>query len=126
MPQLAKQMLPEELKKSDLKKIFDETKSGKISAGVVGSPEAPLYVKDEEKPVMTPEEEVEARVLRNLLLRWIDPPKLSEKSKPEDDKRMLSRKVQGQSLQDLRRFFDIDLPDDAVYALRRKYQDISP
>jgi len=120
----AKQMLPQELKPSDVKKIFDGTKSGVVVSGVVGTPDAPLYVKGE--PELTPEEEIEVRVLRALLLKWIDPPKLSERSKPEDDRRMVNRKVQGQSLQEIRRFFELELTDDVVYALRRKYNDISP
>ena len=121
-----KQMLGEPLQKGDLKKIFDETKPGAVVHGVVGTPYAPLYVKDEEQPTLTLEEETEVRLLRALLLKWVDPPKLSEKSKPEDYKRSLSRKVNGQSLSDLRQFFELELPDDLVYALRRRYNDISP
>ena len=114
--------------KSDLKGIFDGvSRHGEVVSGVVGGASAPLYVKDDDKLAeISPEEKIEARVLRNLLLKWIDPPRLSEKSKPDQDKQMFSRKVNAQSLADLKRFFEVELPEELMFALRRKYQDISP
>lgn len=112
--------------RKEMAKVFSRVrKQGDVVSGDIDGAVAPPRVVPESEQ-LTPEETIEKKLLVELLLKWVPPAKISKTSQPEDDWKLFSRKVSGQTLMELRRFFDVDMPEIAVYAIRNKWKDLSP
>jgi len=61
-----------------------------------------------------------------LLLNWIIPVKAGVKTTVEQDRASFAGKMNKQRLPELKRFFEIEIPQEVKDAIQRKYKDISP
>jgi len=77
-------------------------------------------------PVLTLEEQHEKQTLIKVLQKWLVPAQTSTKADPEKDRISFNAKLNGQTLDDLWRFFDIDIPAEVKVLMQSKYRDISP
>jgi len=77
-------------------------------------------------PVLTLEEQHEKQTLIKVLQKWLVPAQTSTKTDPEKDRVSFNAKLNGQTLDDLWRFFDIDIPAEVKVLMQSKYRDISP
>ncbi len=81
---------------------------------------------DDPPEELTPFEQMEKRVYVNLLGRWITPNKLGPESTDQQDRMSFTKKIEGQTLAFLRRFFEEDVPDEVIASVQTKYKDLSP
>ena len=105
-------------------KKIKELAPGQAVIGTIG-PEPDVPAVEEPQPP-TPEEELEKTILSNLLIKWLTPPKLAKKSMPDQDMKSFIKKVRAQKVEDLRRFFSIELPAEVQAAIQKRWEDISP
>ena len=77
-------------------------------------------------PVLTLEEQHEKQTLIKVLQKWLVPAQTSTKTDPEKDRVSFNAKLNGQTLDDLWRFFNIDIPAEVKVLMQSKYRDISP
>ena len=105
-------------------KKIGELAPGQAVIGTLGpEPDVP-FVQEPAPP--TPEEELEKTILCNLLIKWVSAPKLAKKSMPDQDVKSFIKKVRKQPLEDLRHFFNIELPPEVQSAIQKRWMDISP
>ena len=101
---------------------------GETIIGVIGE----VKVKSElEKEQLSAKEKVEKRELKNFLLKYITPSEINSKAKPEQNLAVLARKLDRQTLGELKRFWEGEIPseeitDDVREQLQRTWDDISP
>lgn len=120
---------------STRKQMVDNLKGmtpGKPVLGVIGN----KNLEPEPEPVgeqLTEKEKAHKRELIAFLLKYLDPPEMGTKFKPEQTRLILRKKVEKQTLGELRRFWsgkipssDDDIPDDKKEEMRRKWTDLSP
>jgi predicted NUDIX family NTP pyrophosphohydrolase len=119
--------------RATIMKEVAELHSGGIS-GVIGE------VKQEPEPIVeeyTPTQLKKLAKLRVLLIACVEPPKCGKvKATPEDDRKSFVRKVNVQSLSEIKRFFTkevleylenpTEVPIELKEIVERKYRDISP
>jgi len=118
-------------KRNIVKEAFNklEGQTGRVASGIKANQGAEIFTKDRSKPEpeqLTPFDQIKKRVYIDLLLKWISPTKLSAKSTPEQDKGMLVKKMEKQTLPDLSRFFELELPVEIQVQIQNKYRDLSP
>ena len=105
-------------------KKIRELAPGQAVIGTIGPEPDVLFVEEPQPP--TPEEELEKTILSNLIIKWVTAPKLAKKSMPDQDMKSFIKKVRGQKVEDLRRFFSIELPSEVQAAIQKRWEDISP
>jgi len=105
-------------------KKIKELAPGQATIGTIGAAVEEPSIEEPQPP--TPEEEVEKTILSNILIKWVAPPKLAKKSMPDQDMKSFIRKVRAQKVEDLRRFFEIELPPEVQAAIEKRWKDISP
>ncbi len=87
-----------------------------------------------EKPDDPPEElnafeKMEKNVYVNLLKLWIKPNKIGPKGAPsteQEDRNAFFKKIELQTLEFLRKFFEEDIPPEVANSMQAKYKDLSP
>ncbi len=109
---------------------------GLTSGGVVGVIGEVKQEALDEPVTYTPKELEKIAQLRTLLIACVKPPQINTRSTPDADMRSFMKKVNAQSLGELKRFFTKevleykDKPDEVPVELKNivetKYKDISP
>jgi hypothetical protein len=103
---------------------------GQSALGFIGK--GPAVAEEEERPEYTPEEINERQGIRNLLKKYITPPALGSKFTERQSLIRFNRKVDTQSLADLRRFWDGPIPENGNITieeqaeLQRRWDELSP
>ena len=115
--------MPEVAKRKGYTSKVDPEKRG-IQSGGSWQPE------EEIKEELTPEQEIEKQVLVSLLKKWITPDLsgvgLKGRTPPDKLKAAFLKKIENQPLENLRKFFDIELSELLRSEIQKKYDDISP
>lgn len=116
------------------KQMVDALKSmpgNKVVMGAVGQDiqaEEPVSTKEE----LTDEEKKQKKELQQFLLKYVEPPQMGSKFKPEQEKLVLRRKIERQTLGELRRFWGKKVltadpvDEEIIEEINRKWRDISP
>ncbi|MBW2672501.1 MAG: hypothetical protein JRD89_03675 [Deltaproteobacteria bacterium] len=107
---------------------LDGTK-GEIRSGAVARNGGDVYTRDDRsqpRETLTPNEQIEKGVYIDLLKRWVTPDSLGKKSTAEEDMEVFVTKISRTPLEDLKGFFEFDLPLEVREAIQARYRDISP
>ncbi len=119
---------------STRKQMVDNLKGltpGKPVLGVIGDKSLEPEPEPEGEQ-LTDKEKERKRELIVFLLKYLDPPEMGTKFKPEQTRLILRKKVEKQTLRELRRFWSGKIPSDENITdedkdkLRRKWTDLSP
>lgn len=113
----------------EINKELKNLAPGHTALGYVGEP--PKVETEDEGEKLTAKDKEYKKLLQALLLKYVEPPVISEsKPNPARDKAALKKKVEHQTLGELRRFWTGKIPEelteDEVYELNRKWKDLSP
>lgn len=113
----------------EINKELKELTPGKAVLGYVGVRKKAVEPQPEK---LTAEDKETRKKIQALLIKYVEPPILSEnKPNPAKDKVSFLKKVDRQTLGELRRFWGKkaipeELSDDEIAELNRKWADISP
>ena len=116
------------------KQMVDALKTmprNKVILGAIGA-DIRAEELDPTKEELTAEEKKRKKELQQFLLSVIEPPEMGSKFKPEQEKLVLRRKIENQTMGELRRFWGKKiLPKEPIdeeirEEINRKWRDISP
>ena len=130
MARLPAKQMRKTVSQAAVKEAFDKL-GGQVGIEVSGAvaPGGEVFTRETAPapaPVLTLEEQHEKQTLIKVLQKWLVPAQTSTKTDPEKDKVSFNAKLNGQTLDDLWRFFDIDIPAEVKVLMQSKYRDISP
>ena len=130
MARLPAKQMRRTVSQAAVKEAFDKL-GGQVGIEVSGAvaPGGEVFTRETAPapaPVLTLEEQHEKQTLIKVLQKWLVPAQTSTKTDPEKDRMSFNAKLNGQMLDDLWRFFDIDIPAEVKVLMQSKYRDISP
>ena len=130
MARLPAKQMRRTVSQAAVKEAFDKL-GGQVGIEVSGAvaPGGEVFTRETAPapaPVLTLEEQHEKQTLIKVLQKWLVPAQTSTKTDPEKDRMSFNAKLNGQTLDDLWRFFDIDIPAEVKVLMQSKYRDISP
>jgi len=130
MARLPAKQMRRTVSQAAVKEAFDKL-GGQVGIEVSGAvaPGGEVFTRETAPapaPVLTLEEQHEKQTLIKVLQKWLVPAQTSTKTDPEKDRVSFNAKLNGQTLDDLWRFFDIDIPAEVKVLMQSKYRDISP
>ena len=130
--QTKKRTLTNDPKKEMVKEAYETLggAKGTIATGVKpADPDAEIIGRDDSTHVvekLTHDEEVEKSTYIKILKKWLKPLKSDKRPDEERDLYVLLDKLEKATLEDIKEFFEIDLPVEVRAALQDRYKDISP
>lgn len=117
-------------KQRTVKEAFDslQGQTNTPISGVVARDGEPFTkeLTPEPPPVLTLEQQHEKQTLIKVLDKWLVPAQTTTKIDPERDHASLMAKLRAQTLDDLWKFFDVEIPAEVKEYMQSKYRDISP